>query len=178
MEPTARVERIIETAKWYASRRNDDYYRDYDLLLAIIGDSNGIAKRYLQEKLDIKFTDELHCYINNEPIPQKHYDNKNTDNVFKPRLHELKTHQDMFMDIITRTKTAEFRKNDRDFKKGDILLLRNYDPDKQKYRPGYILAIITHIVSEGYGIPEGYCMLSFNIVWNGPHVSPALEEEK
>lgn len=76
----------------------------------------------------------------------------------KSRYHELKTNPDPFGYLFTKEKTAEFRKNDRDFKVGDTLILKEYNPFTA-YSGRYLLRKVTHI-QIGYGIPDGYAMLS------------------
>lgn len=76
----------------------------------------------------------------------------------KSRYHELKTNPDPFGFILTNEKKAEFRKMDRDFKIGDTLILKEYNPFTA-YTGRYLLRKITHI-QIGYGIPEGFAMLS------------------
>lgn len=43
-------------------------------------------------------------------------------------IHKLKTVQPYFSDVIRGHKTFEIRKNDRDFKMNDILILQHYHP--------------------------------------------------
>lgn len=52
-----------------------------------------------------------------------------------------------FNDVITGKKRAELRKNDRDFKEGDILNLSEYDPIKNCYTGKGVTVVITHIQS-------------------------------
>jgi len=47
--------------------------------------------------------------------------------------HELKTWPPYFQFMVDGTKAFELRLNDRDFQMGDILYLREYDPETQKY---------------------------------------------
>jgi hypothetical protein len=48
----------------------------------------------------------------------------------KMKVHELKTWPEYFKAIKKGEKTFELRKNDRDFEKGDILVLREFIPCK------------------------------------------------
>ena len=80
------------------------------------------------------------------------------------RSHELKTHPTPFLAVCRNEKKAEFRLNDRDFQKGDYLNLREWIPDGGTEGGGYYtgdsrVRVITHIQT-GYGIPDGYAMLS------------------
>lgn len=56
------------------------------------------------------------------------------------------------------TKTFECRYNDRDFKVGDELLLREYDPQKG-YTYRCIVRKITYILSVFIGLKDGYVIL-------------------
>lgn len=80
------------------------------------------------------------------------------------KTHELKTLTNPFNAICRNDKKAEFRFNDRDFKVGDRLYLREWIPDGGTERGGYFtgdsrMRRITHIQT-GFGIPDGYAMLS------------------
>lgn len=80
------------------------------------------------------------------------------------RLHDLKTWPDAFERMRTGAKKAEFRKDDRGFKVGDTLELREWDPETSEYTGKTLVRIVTDIaVSNGgrFGIPEGYVMMSF-----------------
>ncbi len=56
------------------------------------------------------------------------------------------------------TKTFECRYNYRDFKVGDELLLREYDPQKG-YTYRCIVRKITYILSDFIGLKDGYVIL-------------------
>lgn len=80
--------------------------------------------------------------------------------------HVLKTWPEPFQAVWDGTKTAEFRKNDRGFAKGDTLCLLEYNPDGQfdysRFSGREIIAEVTHIADDPrFGIPEGFAMLSF-----------------
>ncbi len=46
-----------------------------------------------------------------------------------PCAHELKTHVAFFERMADGSKTFEIRRNDRDFREGDEIILREYDPE-------------------------------------------------
>jgi hypothetical protein len=56
-----------------------------------------------------------------------------TDDLPKPRTHRLKTWPVEFQQIVDGKKTFEFRRNDRDFRVGDNLLLIEFDPNAGGY---------------------------------------------
>jgi hypothetical protein len=77
-----------------------------------------------------------------------------------PVNHVLKTVEDIWDAVERGEKTAEVRKNDRDFRVGDMLtLLRGTDP-ATAYRT--LSRTISHIVlGPAFGIGDGYALLSF-----------------
>ena len=76
--------------------------------------------------------------------------------------HDLKTHPEPFKAVWAGTKLFEFRKNDRGFKVGDSLNLREWDPKTMKYSGMAIMAKVTYILKNGFGLPENYCILSLD----------------
>jgi len=75
--------------------------------------------------------------------------------------HELKTWTEHFQDVWDGIKTFELRKNDRDYKVGDILLLREYNLDENEYTGNTIHKYVTHILEGGqFGLEEGYIIMS------------------
>lgn len=78
----------------------------------------------------------------------------------KIEMHELKTWHEPFWAIMEGTKKFEFRLNDRDFREGDILCLREWNPFFKEYTGRMTLRKVTYILTSGFGIPEGYCIMS------------------
>jgi hypothetical protein len=64
------------------------------------------------------------------------------------KTHELKTWPVFYKDIVNGTKTFEVRQNDRDFQLGDLLLLREYDPDAEQYTGAKTERVITYILGD------------------------------
>jgi hypothetical protein len=83
-------------------------------------------------------------------------------------LHELKIWPVAFAAVWSGHKTAEFRKHDRDFNVGDVLCLREYDEESDLYTGREVIATLTHM-QKGFGIPEEFIMLSFQILWGRDH---------
>jgi hypothetical protein len=77
----------------------------------------------------------------------------------KSRYHELKLHPDPFGAVEDQTKTFEYRKDDRGFKVGDTLILREYHP-LMAYTGRYLLRKVTYILADGFAVPAGYCVMS------------------
>jgi len=78
-------------------------------------------------------------------------------------IHELKTWERYFKEIWNGNKTFEIRVNDRDFKKGDILLLKEYNPAFNLYSGRSISVEITYILDDPFFLKEGYVIMSFII---------------
>jgi len=78
-----------------------------------------------------------------------------------PIIHHLKTWPEYFERIYNGDKAFEVRKTDRDFREGDFLVLKEYDPTNESYSGRQFSAIITFILRGGvFGIQEGYCVMS------------------
>ena len=76
-------------------------------------------------------------------------------------IHVLKAWPEPFRAMWSGDKTAEFRRDDRQFQVGDWLELTEYDPDRESLSGREIIAQITDIRrGPVFGIPEGYAMLS------------------
>jgi hypothetical protein len=82
------------------------------------------------------------------------------------RLHELKTWPAVFELVWHGIKTFEIRKNDRDFKRGDALRLREYDTIDNIYSGSFIDAIV-HSISKPEdwipGCPPGFVVMSIEV---------------
>jgi hypothetical protein len=77
----------------------------------------------------------------------------------EPIEHELKTSSSMFNAIASGEKTFELRLNDRDFRVGDILVLRDYDDNI--YTGRWRRVRVTHLTdgSRSGALVAGYvCM--------------------
>lgn len=73
-------------------------------------------------------------------------------------LQVLKIEPEFYDAVVCGEKTAELRKNDRDFHVGDYVKLVRADGSDE---PASIRARISHIVHGGqYGLAADYCMLS------------------
>ena len=75
------------------------------------------------------------------------------------KQHMLKCHPEYFEAIKNGTKNFECRYNDRNYKVGDELLLREYDPE-QGYSTRCIVRKIVYILSDFIGLKEGYVVLA------------------
>ncbi len=81
------------------------------------------------------------------------------------QIHELKTWQEYFSLVADGTKRFEWRKNDRHFKKGDLIYLRETYKGTGEYTGRVQLVQVTCVVFDtGIGIPEGYVVMGITPV--------------
>lgn len=81
--------------------------------------------------------------------------------------HYLKSWPHLFRASVEGSKRHELRRNDRDFKVGDLLVLQEYDPSVCEYTKRQKAFIVTYITNaehpcaiSDFGLNEGYCILS------------------
>ena len=83
-------------------------------------------------------------------------------------IHELKTHPDPFYAVLIGTKRFEFRRDDRPFQVGDVLILREWSPGEHAwghdlpYTGRFVRARVTYLIRgpSEFGIPAGYVCMS------------------
>ena len=80
------------------------------------------------------------------------------------KTHTLKCWTEQFAEVRSGLKTFEFRRNDRGFAVGDVLDLRDFDPVSMMYSGQFELRRVTHILSSGFGVPEGFVVMSMEAV--------------
>jgi Domain of unknown function (DUF3850) len=75
------------------------------------------------------------------------------------RIHDLKIWPEEYAEVKT-WKDYDFRKNDRDFRPGDVLRLHEWNPDTREYTGRRLTRGVSHVkdVSK-FGAP-GYVILS------------------
>lgn len=76
--------------------------------------------------------------------------------------HELKTWPEFFARLVARKKRCELRRDDRGFRVGDTLVLREYDPALRGYTGNATTVKVTDIIRDvpQFGLEPGYCILS------------------
>ena len=75
--------------------------------------------------------------------------------------HDLKTWPDQFREILRDEKRHEFRRNDRDYKRGDLCLLREWSPIPGNYTGDvYLVEILSISYGPEWGIPDGFAVFS------------------
>jgi hypothetical protein len=76
-------------------------------------------------------------------------------------IHRLKCHPEPFAATRWGAKPFEWRKNDRDYKVHDVIILQEWNPNINTgtYTGNEIFRVITYVLSSGFDLPDGYCVL-------------------
>jgi hypothetical protein len=64
--------------------------------------------------------------------------------------HELKSWPEFFVPVFEGKKNFELRKNDRHYRAGDTLRLREWEPNTAKYSGREVIKVVTYVL-EGIG---------------------------
>lgn len=75
------------------------------------------------------------------------------------RVHNLKIKPEYFKDIVRGVKKFEVRKNDRNFKVNDLIVLEEFD--SKGYTGKYINAEITYVLDDHEYCKNGYVVFGF-----------------
>ena len=76
--------------------------------------------------------------------------------------HKLKIKSEHFSAVINKTKTAEIRYNDRNYRVDDILILNEID-SLGNFTGNNCAVIVTHVLDDNQYLQTGYVMLSFRM---------------
>lgn len=88
------------------------------------------------------------------------------------KIHNIKCEPESFSDIEYGLKNFEIRKNDRDYRQGDYVVLREYDGE---YTGRTLFRAITYVWHGGkYGLSKGYCV--FQMSNADPHDLENMEQ--
>lgn len=81
------------------------------------------------------------------------------------KIHELKIWGYHFACVRNSSKKFEVRKNDRNFQEDDVLHLREWDEQEDKYTGRSCLVKVGNVLKGGqFGIDEGYCVMSIELL--------------
>lgn len=78
------------------------------------------------------------------------------------KTHELKTWPEFFKLVWSGDKPFELRKDDRAFRAGDALILREYIAREDRYTGRMMTVTITSIISGFPGLLPDYVIMGFN----------------
>jgi hypothetical protein len=88
------------------------------------------------------------------------------------KRHDLKVLPEYYVRLIHGLKSFEFRKNDRDFRSLDTLLLQEFDPKLQEYTGRTAVYLIMDVfdpaelnsITAGEPFPEGFVIMSIQLI--------------
>lgn len=77
-------------------------------------------------------------------------------------IHKLKVWSEYMEDLINESKTFEVRFNDRDFQLGDILILEEFDREKNQYLNRSLKVKVTYILDNKVfnAIKDGFVIMA------------------
>ena len=101
------------------------------------------------------------------------------------KLHELKTWPEPFSAMLRGDKPFEYRKNDRDFQVGDVLICREWSPTTEQYTGFSISVEVCYVLQNAFGVPPEYAVLGLRFSdGHRPRIDdyvgfevPAIEDE-
>lgn len=77
-------------------------------------------------------------------------------------IHELKIRPEYFKAVVLGDKMFEIRKNDRDFRVGDIIVLHEWD-EERGYTGKHTLVDITYVMTDTEFVKEGFAVLGIKL---------------
>lgn len=76
-------------------------------------------------------------------------------------IHELKILPEYFEAVLMGYKTFEVRKNDRNFKKGDTLILKEWDDFRRAFTGRELSRAVTYVFEGGsFGLEKGFVIMA------------------
>lgn len=81
------------------------------------------------------------------------------------KVHQIRLAKSYFDDVANGIKTFELRKNDRGYKKGDILEMMEFADGKNTGR--MVKVLVTYILEDYTGIEDGYCIMATKLMKDG-----------
>lgn len=75
-------------------------------------------------------------------------------------IHELKIHPEYYWEVFLSHKTFEIRKNDRDFKTGDMVILKEWNPITKLYTGNKLARKIIYVLKDVEGLEKDFILMS------------------
>lgn len=78
-------------------------------------------------------------------------------------VHSIKTLSEYFNNVQGGIKKFELRKNDRDYKSGDIVIMNEWD-QKSGYTGARVAVHLCYVIKDepSFGLKDGYCIFCWN----------------
>ena len=80
------------------------------------------------------------------------------------KVHRVKIWSEYFPAVLEERKPFEWRKNDRNYQVGDMLILEEWNPETEKYTGNSIRTFITYVAENVFEMTDGYCVLGIKVV--------------
>ena len=74
--------------------------------------------------------------------------------------HELKTWPEYFHAVVDGTKTFDIRRNDRDYKVGDVLVFKEWDKTRKEYTGRSHVSQITYLCANPVWLHAGIIVMA------------------
>lgn len=101
------------------------------------------------------YKEELDCF---RQLIEEHFLNKSSIKQF--RIHIIKIEPQYFKKAAADLKPWEIRVNDRDYKSGDILVLKEWDPDKKEFTGKILIRRITEVFKDLPYLPNDVVIMT------------------
>ena len=117
-------------------------------------------QRYSEEQdaIDRETKKKLHEMEQEEKMQKLPSDTKENGQ----KVHQIRLAKSYFDDVANGIKTFELRKNDRDYKVGDMLEMMEFVEGKSTGR--MVKALVTYMLEEYTGIEDGYCIMATKLM--------------
>lgn len=94
------------------------------------------------------------------------------------KTHELKILPQYFQAVWSGTKTFELRKDDREYQRGDVLVLREWDGEQ--YTGSALCVKVTYILqdAEKYGLKDGYVIMGIRRIESNADFKPQTNADR
>lgn len=97
-----------------------------------------------------------------EQDENRQMENLPSDTVKGARTHQIRIAAKYYEDVKSGKKPFELRKNDRDYREGDILELMEFKEGRNTGR--LFRALVTYMLEDYTGLEEGYCILGTKVL--------------
>lgn len=78
----------------------------------------------------------------------------------EPKIHVLKIWPIYYEAVLEGRKRFEIRRNDRDFKVGDCMVVQEFDPVTETYAGEMQTLVVTYMAQGVFGLPADVCVMS------------------
>lgn len=90
-------------------------------------------------------------------------------------IHALKTLPEYFEAVISGTKLFEVRKNDRNYREGDLLALNEYDNKAKAYTGRSCLVYVDYVLKDEKYCKQGFAIMSIKPCYVEKFACPGWE---